>query len=71
MTLDEYLGLVPRGTKMKFTKQIADKVGVSSETVRAWSTGIRRPRLEHAIEIEQLTEGKVSLDELRPDLFKK
>ena len=60
MTLKEYI----------FRKRIkkedfANLLGVSASTVEAYIYKRRRPIMERAKEIQELTEGKVTIEELR------
>lgn len=47
---------------------LARAVGVSQVVISQWKTGMRTIPPERCIDIERATEGKVTCEELRPDL---
>lgn len=47
---------------------MARAIGVSPMAVRQWERRERIP-LEHAVRIEQITDGAVTKEQLRPDVF--
>lgn len=69
MTLVEYIRKFPGQAKARFRKQIAEKLGVTPEAVRCWETGVRRPRVEYVLKLEEITSGKVTRKEMRPDIY--
>ncbi|HIH5083937.1 helix-turn-helix domain-containing protein [Klebsiella grimontii] len=48
--------------------EMSRKLGVSSPTVNQWTTGIRQIPAERCPEIEKVTGGSVTCEELRPDV---
>ncbi len=53
----------------KTNQGIADVGGVTQQAVSLWMSGKRRPGGDSCIRIERATKGKVSVRDLRPDLF--
>lgn len=49
-------------------KSLADACGVSQVSVHKWLHGATL-KPEHAISVEQATEGQVTRQQLRPDIF--
>ncbi|MEA3641859.1 MAG: helix-turn-helix domain-containing protein [Lamprobacter sp.] len=49
--------------------ELAKALGVSKQAVSHWRTGRYRVPAEHCREIERLTNGAVTVYELRPDVF--
>ncbi|HHH1259005.1 TPA: transcriptional regulator [Yersinia enterocolitica] len=47
---------------------IARRLGVSPPTVNQWISGARPIPAERCLEIEKITEGTVTCEELRPDV---
>lgn len=47
---------------------LAKQLGVSPVMVSQWANGVKQVPAERCIEIEDLTDGKVTCEELRPDL---
>ena len=70
MKLREYIYTYPRGYRMRARKVIAEAIGVSDITVKAWELGLRRPNERHLFALEIVTDGKVTKDEMRPDVYK-
>lgn len=66
MTLDEYL----RQTGAPTATDLAGRLGCNPDQLRQWRHGYadRRPGAAICVEIERLTEGAVTCDELRADL---
>lgn len=52
------------GGSVKF----AERLGVSQSAVSMWHTGLRRVPLQACIDIEKLTNGLVTCEDLRPDV---
>lgn len=50
-------------------KKLADACGVSQVAVSKWFRG-GDIRAEHAIAVEKATDGKVTREQLRPDIFR-
>lgn len=48
--------------------RLADKLGVSQQTVSLWVRGRMRVTVERAVQIQGVTNGAVTVRELRPDL---
>lgn len=71
MNISDYIDKFPGQSRAKFRKQIAAELGVSSEAVRCWEVGVRKPRVEYVLKLEEITKGKVTRYDLRPDLFRK
>lgn len=71
MELREFIDSYPRQQRSEIRREIARAHQVSEVTVRAWANGNRRhPCTLKAIEItEQLTAGRVTRHDLRPDIF--
>lgn len=65
MTLQQYFANRPRGAQLEF----AQKLGVSRTWMTLITNGHRVPSPELAVLIHQLTNGLVSREELRPDIF--
>ncbi len=65
MTLKEYLETIPRGAKLEMAK----KLGISKTWMALIISGREVPSAGLAVNIHQITKGKVSREELRPDLF--
>jgi DNA-binding transcriptional regulator YdaS (Cro superfamily) len=65
MTLQEYFSNKPRGAQL----ELAKRLGIS----KTWMTLIKNkrkiPSPELAVMIHQLTNGLVTREELRPDIF--
>jgi DNA-binding transcriptional regulator YdaS (Cro superfamily) len=61
MKLSEFLSERGQGSLM------AKALGVPQELVSQWRTGVRPVPLERCVDIERLTEGKVTRRDLRPD----
>jgi DNA-binding transcriptional regulator YdaS (Cro superfamily) len=49
--------------------ELAKALGVSKQAVSHWRTGRYRVPAEHCRAIERLTDGRVSVHDLRPDVF--
>lgn len=49
--------------------EFANQLGVTQGLVHQWISGRTRITAERAKQIEEVTEGKVSRHDLRPDLF--
>lgn len=87
MRLDEYVAEIPFGERGAFRRRLAKAHGVSSETVRKWEgypppadwskQKVRdmsrpHPASTEAIAVtEQMTDGKVTRFDLRPDIFQR
>jgi hypothetical protein len=67
MTLIEYFQDKPRGSKVKFAKE----VNVSKTWLSLVINGLRIPSAELSVDIEKASKGKVTRKELRPDIFGK
>lgn len=64
MKLSEYLGTTSQA-------ELGSLLNVSQSVVSQWLRGETRITAERAIQIEKATNGKVSREELRPDLFER
>lgn len=64
MQLQEYINQSKRGEISRLAKEI----NVAIPIVHYWVTGKRQVPAERCPEIEKFTEGKVSCEELRPDV---
>jgi DNA-binding transcriptional regulator YdaS (Cro superfamily) len=62
MQLNEYLKTTTQG-------DLAKALGVSQGLVSQWLSGATSVTAERAVQIEQITGGKVKRQELRPDLY--
>lgn len=69
MNLRKYIYAYPRGKRIKARQIIADALGVTEAAVRSWENGTRNPTPENAFLVETLTEGKVTKQDLRPDIY--
>jgi DNA-binding transcriptional regulator YdaS (Cro superfamily) len=49
--------------------ELAKALGVSRQAVSHWRTGRYRVPAEHCRKIETITGGKVTVHDLRPDVF--
>jgi len=69
--LRDFIVSFPRNKRAEIRRKIADAHGVSEVTVRAWANGNRNhPYRLSAIEAtETVTGGKVTRQDLRPDIF--
>jgi DNA-binding transcriptional regulator YdaS (Cro superfamily) len=65
MTLKELFKSMPRGAQ----KELALLVGVTQTWMTLVVNGHQRPSAELAARIADATDGKVTLKDLRPDLF--
>lgn len=64
MQLQEYLNKCGRGEIARLAKAIQ----IAPPIVSFWATGKRQVPAERCPEIEKFTEGKVTCEELRPDV---
>lgn len=55
-------------TKTTTQSGLAAKLKVTPAVIHQWITGFRLVPVPRALEIERITHGKVSCEELRPDL---
>jgi len=69
MKLSEYINSFPRGQRQAVRERIATAIGVSEPAVRHYANGNRRCPPERWARLLQACEGKVSLKELRGDVF--
>lgn len=69
MKLREYVHSYPVGKRIRARTIIANALQVTEAAVRSWENGLRNPTPQHAIAVEELTDGKVSRKDLRPDIF--
>ena len=65
MTLREFFNGKPRGSAAR----LAAQVGVTPTWMALITNGLRKPSLRLAVEIEKATDGAVTRQELRPDVF--
>jgi len=65
MTLKEWFATQPRGARTKLAKQL----GVSKTWMCQITAGRDTPSAELVVAIHKLTNGQVSRESLRPDLF--
>lgn len=65
MTLKEYFATLPKGAQ----KDLAKKLQISTTWMTLVTNGHEVPSVALAVLIEQVTEGKVTRKELRPDVF--
>lgn len=66
MTLKEYFAGKPRGSKA----QMAERLGISRTWLSLVISGRETCSAEMAAAIHKLTNGAVSREDLRPDLFR-
>lgn len=64
MTLNEYLNRSGRGE----IARLARFIGIKPSIVSFWYAGIRQVPAERCPLVEQFTQGKVTCEELRPDV---
>jgi len=71
MQLKQYFESFPRSCRRRIRQDLAAAHGVSEVTVRSWANGTRRhPCILEAIQLtEEITAGKVSRHDLRPEVF--
>lgn len=50
-------------------KELATAAGVSEQAVSFWINGDRQISAEYAVKIQNATGGRVTVKELRPDIF--
>jgi DNA-binding transcriptional regulator YdaS (Cro superfamily) len=67
MELIEYFSTQPRGTKVSMTKAL----GISKTWLSLVISKRKKPSPKLATEIEKATAGKVTREELRPDIFRR
>lgn len=65
MNLSDYFSTQPRGAQ----QEMAEALGISETWLSLVSTGRSLPSATLAVAIQRATGGKVSREELRPDLF--
>jgi len=65
MTLTEYFSTEPRGSKAEMAKYL----GITPVWLTLIMTGRQRPSGKLCRRIEQATQGLVTREELRPDLY--
>ncbi len=69
MELKKYIEILPPGkARIKFRKQLAEKLGVSMAAIVGWENLTRKPRFERTLQIEKITDNNVTRFDLRPDL---
>jgi len=68
MQLREYIYSFPRGLRMKAREILAKEVGVTSTTIKSWENGTRVISPKYVPMVEKVTEGKVTREDLRPDI---
>ncbi|MHB1266422.1 MAG: YdaS family helix-turn-helix protein [Acidithiobacillus ferriphilus] len=64
MDLKEY-------TSIHSQRLLADKLGVHYSLVSQWLSGVTRITAERAAQIESVTSGAVTREELRPDIYRR
>jgi DNA-binding transcriptional regulator YdaS (Cro superfamily) len=69
MNFNQYLMSLDKQDRAIKIKVLADRLDVSTGSIRHWSNNIRKPTAEHARLIEKLTKGAVTRHELRPDIY--
>ena len=67
MDLKSYIALFPSGMKSSLRKILANELGVSDRTIRAWEYKHIQPKEEVAELISQLTKGRVGSCDLRKE----
>ncbi len=67
----EYFDSHPRHLRSSIEKCIASYLGVTRGTIRQYRCGILRVTPERAIQIEKATNGEITREDLRPDIFGK
>jgi DNA-binding transcriptional regulator YdaS (Cro superfamily) len=67
MLLKDYFTNKPHGAKAEFAR----KLGITKTWLSLIMAGTKTPSAPLSILINDLTNGKVKLKELRPDIFKK
>jgi DNA-binding transcriptional regulator YdaS (Cro superfamily) len=50
-------------------KNLAKKLGVKQQTVSDWVRGKINPSIENAKKIDQLSNGAIKKEQIRPDVF--
>jgi len=65
--LKSYIALFPSGMKASLRKILANELGVSDRTIRAWEYKHIQPKEEVAELISQLTKGRVGSCDLRKE----
>lgn len=65
MTLQQWFADKPRGSKVQMTRAL----GISKTYMSMLISGRETPSAAMAVMIHQYTNGEVSREELRPDLF--
>ncbi len=71
MDLQTYIKSFPRNERTAIRNRLADAHGVSEVTIRAWANKTRKhPYTLVAVKLtEQVTDGRVTRQELRPEIF--
>jgi DNA-binding transcriptional regulator YdaS (Cro superfamily) len=65
MNLNEYFQTLPHGSKVEFAKQL----GITKTWMSLITSGRRVPSGPLCYLIERISHGKVTREELRPDIF--
>jgi len=64
MTFDEY-----RNSEGITYAELARRIGVDRDSLYRWRTGERRISRFGALHVEEVTKGKITAKELRPDRY--
>lgn len=64
MNLESYL------SNVEHAAALADRLGISPVLISQWRTGVRQVPAERCPDIERVTNGVLTCEELRPDLIR-
>lgn len=51
----------------KTRRLLLTEIGVSDTSVTQWRSGKKLPSLKHCIQIQKLTNGKIKVEDIRPE----
>lgn len=69
MRLEEYIARRKDLGERGVMQELADKVPVTVATISRWASGSRKPRPKHVTALVVATNGAVTREELRPDIY--
>lgn len=64
MRLKEFLATLSQPARIEFRRRLAQRAGVSGQTVSNWVCGRQRPTPERARIIARETGGKIALEDM-------
>lgn len=69
MKLNKYIKKLNYHEHRAFFKTAREEMKVNRTSIYAWITERTRPTPYHSIQLEEITHGKVTKEESRPDVF--